>query len=212
MSKKSIVILISGNGSNLQAFINAQKSADFNGEIVAVISNKKGAFGLQRAANANIATTVIQNTHYASRALFDQALASQINQYNADFVILAGFMRILTPQFVNQFYGKLLNIHPSLLPKYPGLHTHKRALENNDEFHGTSVHFVTEELDGGPVIAQAKTKLETADTIESVLSKIQKLEHKLYPNTVKMLLNDKIELKKEHIYFEQKQLKQPILL
>ena len=212
MSHKSILILISGNGSNLQAFIDAQQASDFNGEIVAVISNKADAFGLQRASKANIPTSVIQNIDFSSRELFDQALASKIEEYKADYIVLAGFMRILTQQFVNQFKGKLLNIHPSLLPKYPGLHTHKRALENNDDFHGTSVHFVTEELDGGPVIAQAKTKLETTDTIESVLTKIQKLEHELYPNTVKMLLNDQIELIQDRVYFEQKQLSKPKFL
>jgi phosphoribosylglycinamide formyltransferase-1 len=210
MPNKSIIILISGNGSNLQAFIEAQKAADFGGEIVAVISNKADAFGLSRAESAGIPALSVQHSDYPSRESFDQALADEINRFKPDLIILAGFMRILTAGFVAEFRGRLLNIHPSLLPKYPGLHTHKRALENNDEYHGTTVHFVTEELDGGPLVAQAKTRLSTDDTEEQLLSRIQTLEHQLYPSTVKMLLKGQIELKQDDVYFENNKLEQAI--
>ena len=210
MQNKSIVVLISGNGSNLQAFIDAQNEADFKGEIVAVISNKDTAFGLTRAKNANIPALSIQHTDYPTRESFDQALAQQIEQYKPDLIILAGFMRILTADFVTKFRGKLLNIHPSLLPKYPGLHTHKKALENNDEFHGSSVHFVTEELDGGPVISQAKASVKKQDSEATLTKRIQKLEHQLYPKSANLLLTGKIVLKQDDIYFENGKLEEPI--
>lgn len=211
MQKKSIVILISGNGSNLQAFIEAQKKTDFTGKVVAVISNKADAFGLSRSESAGIPTITLQHVDFPSRESFDQALMEQINHFKPDLVVLAGFMRILTANFVTEFRGRLLNIHPSLLPKYPGLHTHKRALENQDEFHGTSVHFVTEELDGGPIIAQAKTKIDHDDTEEKLVTRIQALEHQLYPSTANLLLNGQIELKQDDVYFENKKLEHAIV-
>ena len=211
MPKKSIVILISGNGSNLQAFIEAQKNTAFGGKLVAVFSNKANAFGLTRAESAGIPAITVQHIDFPSRESFDQALMDEINQFKPDLIVLAGFMRILTTKFVAEFRGRLLNIHPSLLPKYPGLHTHKRALENQDDFHGTSVHFVTEELDGGPIIAQAKTKINHDDTEEQLVTRIQKLEHQLYPNTASLLLNGQIELKQDDVYFENKKLEQAIV-
>jgi phosphoribosylglycinamide formyltransferase-1 len=212
MTAKNIVILISGNGSNLQAFIEAQKNADFGGTIAAVISNKETAFGIERARKAGIPASVIQHTDFETRELFDQTLLTKIEEYSPDLVILAGFMRILTPQFVTNFKGRLLNIHPSLLPKYPGLNTHRRALQNGDEFHGTSVHFVTEELDGGPVIAQSKTKIKNNDNEDSLLQRIQSLEHKLYPNTAKLLLNGSVKWIKDTVYFEDKAMDKALLL
>jgi len=211
MQNKKILVLISGSGSNLQAFIEAQKNADFGGEIVAVISNKSDAFGLQRAKKAGIPAISILHTDYSSREAFDQALAQEINKYQADLILLAGFMRILTAEFVAEFQGRLLNIHPSLLPKYTGLRTHKRALDSQDEYHGSSVHFVTEELDGGPVIAQAKTKIKKDDTEEALVSRVLALEHQLYPAVVNMLLRDQIKFKQGEIYFENKKLQQPIV-
>jgi len=210
MPNKKIVILISGSGSNLQAFIEAQKAADFGGKIVVVISNKADAFGLQRAKKAKIPAISIQHKDYPSRAQFDQALAGKISQYQPALIVLAGFMRILTAEFVAKFNGRLLNIHPSLLPKYTGLDTHKRAIENQDKYHGTSVHFVTEELDGGPVIAQAKTKIEKNDTEKTLVEKVLALEHQLYPKVVKMLIAGQIELKQGEVYFENNKLQQPI--
>ncbi len=211
MPNKNIVILISGNGSNLQAFIEAQKSAGFGGKIVAVFSNKADAYGLTRAKSAGIPALSIQHIDYPSRQCFDQALMDEINRYDPDLVILAGFMRILTATFVAEFRGRLLNIHPSLLPKYPGLQTHKRALDNKDEYHGTSVHFVTEVLDGGPIIAQAKTKISDDDTEDQLVARIQALEHQLYPSTVSLLLKGQIELKQGDVYFENNKLEQAIV-
>ncbi len=212
MQKKNIVILISGSGSNLQSFIDCQKLNRLAGTISAVISNKADAYGLIRAKSANIPAISIKHTDYSSREAFDQALSDQIEQYNPDLIILAGFMRILTSNFVAKYRGKLLNIHPSLLPKYPGLHTHQRAIENKDVEHGTSIHFVTEELDGGPLIAQAKILISDKDNVDSLFKKIQKLEHKIYPQIAQMFLENKIELKQDDIYFENSKLEAPFIL
>jgi len=212
MSKKNILVLISGSGSNLQALIEAQKQADFFGKIVAVISNKANVLGLERATSANIPALTLQHIDYPSREAFDTALAKTIKTYDPDLIILAGFMRILTTDFVENFRGKLLNIHPSLLPKYPGLHTHKRALENKDEYHGSSVHFVTEELDGGPLIAQSKTKIANDETEESLIKKVLKLEHQLYPQVAKWFVNDQIKLENNEVFFENKKLEHIIQL
>ncbi|HAT2883924.1 TPA: phosphoribosylglycinamide formyltransferase, partial [Serratia marcescens] len=152
---KKIVVLVSGQGSNLQALIDACQQDRIAAEIVAVFSNKAQAYGLQRAEAAGIATQALDAKAYADRTAFDAALADAIDQHQPDLVVLAGYMRILSPQFVQRYAGRMLNIHPSLLPKYPGLHTHRQAIDNGDSEHGTSVHFVTEQLDGGPVILQA---------------------------------------------------------
>ncbi len=180
-AKPKIVILISGSGSNLQSFIDAVNTGHLNVEISAVFCNKPNAFGLSRAAEAGIQTEVIAHTDYDSRNAFDAAMMDRINQYSPDLVILAGFMRILTPSFVQHFHGRLLNIHPSLLPKYPGLNTHQRALDAGDRQAGATVHFVTEELDGGPAILQACVDIEPGDTVDKLASRILVEEHKIYP-------------------------------
>jgi phosphoribosylglycinamide formyltransferase 1 len=210
MSDKNVVILISGSGSNLQAFIEAQKSDQFFGQVKAVISNIPDAYGLTRATNAGIENICVSHKNFDTRLAFDNKLAEVIQTFEPDLIILAGFMRILTAEFVAKFRGKLLNIHPSLLPKYPGLHTHRKALENKDSHHGTSVHFVTEELDGGPIVAQAKTAIEPEDTEESLTRKVQALEHKLYPHVAKLFLAGKIRLENQGVYFDDKHLQQPI--
>lgn len=153
---KNIVVLISGSGSNLQAIIDACGRKQINGTLRAVFSNKADAFGLERARLAGIPAHALAQSQFADREAFDRQLMHEIDAYAPDLVVLAGYMRILSPAFVSHYQGRLLNIHPSLLPKYPGLHTHRQVLENGDEEHGTSVHFVTDELDGGPVILQAK--------------------------------------------------------
>ena len=211
-NKKRIVVLISGSGTNLQAIIDACKSNYINGDIVGVVSNKADVYGLTRAEHADIENCVLSHKDYDSREAYDQALIEQINTFKPDLVILAGFMRILTANFVQQYNGKLLNIHPSLLPKYPGLHTHRKAIENNETFHGTTVHFVTEELDGGPLIGQSKTRLLSNDTEGSLNKRIQSLEHKLYPYIAKLLLNDKIKLIEDDVYFENRKLEKPIVV
>ncbi len=156
---KNIVVLISGSGSNLQAIIDATANNQ-HCKVVGVLSNKESAFGLERAKKANIETAVIDNTSFESRLAFDHALIEQIDAWQADLVVLAGFMRILTDEFVQHFNGRLLNIHPSLLPKYKGTNTHQRALDAGDTEHGCTVHFVSEELDGGAAIIQAATRVE----------------------------------------------------
>ncbi|TQV84523.1 phosphoribosylglycinamide formyltransferase [Aliikangiella coralliicola] len=219
MGSKRLVILISGSGSNLQAFIEKQQQGSLGGTIVSVISNNPEAYGLTRAREAGIKAVSLDHKTHASRESFDKELAEEIKKDQPDLIILAGFMRILTPEFVQTFRGKLLNIHPSLLPKYPGLHTHKKALENNDEFHGTSVHFVTEELDGGPLIAQSQMRLivgsesneENELNEQQVMQRIQKLEHRLYPEVASWYLNNRLTMEKDGVYFDHKKLERPIL-
>ncbi len=202
MPLKKIVVLISGNGSNLQAFIDQQNTEQLNGQVVAVISNIAGVYGLTRAEKSEIPAITIEHTQFDSREDFDAALIKEIDTFEPDLVVLAGFMRILTVNFVSHYLGRLLNIHPSLLPKYTGLHTHRRAIENNDRYHGASVHFVTEELDGGPVIAQSKVAIVSKETEQTLKSKVQSLEHKLYPFSANLLLTDRIQLIRDTIYLD----------
>ncbi|SLM63910.1 MULTISPECIES: phosphoribosylglycinamide formyltransferase [Dickeya] len=191
----TIVVLISGQGSNLQALIDACGQGRVAGKICAVLSNNPTAFGLERARHAGIATHVLQPGDYASRNAFDEALAAEIEKYQPDLVVLAGYMRILSAGFVARFLGKMVNIHPSLLPKYPGLHTHRKALENGDHEHGTSVHFVTEELDGGPVILQAKVPVFPGDSEQDVQERVQVQEHSIYPLVVSWFLAGRLALR-----------------
>ncbi|MCO4799423.1 MAG: phosphoribosylglycinamide formyltransferase [Colwelliaceae bacterium] len=187
-----IVVLISGSGSNLQAIIDACNTDDYPGQVVGVISNKPDVLGLTRAENAQISNQVLSHKEFESRESYDLALISAIDQYKPDLVVLAGFMRILTPAFVQHFSGKLLNIHPSLLPKYQGLNTHQRAIDSGDKEHGVSVHFVTEELDGGPVILQAKVPIFPEDTADDLASRIHVQEHKIYPLVVNWFCSNRI--------------------
>lgn len=192
---KNIVVLISGSGSNLQAIIDACSAGLIkNSQITAVISNKENAYGLERARNANIEAIHIAPNQYTDREQYDEALADCIEQFKPDVVILAGFMRILSAGFVRRFKGKMLNIHPSLLPKYPGLNTHQRAMDAGDDVHGTSVHFVTEELDGGPVILQARVPIFDNDTVEEVTARVQKQEHAIYPLVTQWLAENRLTM------------------
>ncbi len=180
-----LVILISGSGSNLQSFIDACRQKDSTGklaaQIAAVISNKPDVKGLTRASEANIPNIVVDHRAFDSRDAFDANLADVIDSFAPDLVVLAGFMRILTPQFVNRFVGRLINIHPSLLPAYPGLHTHQRAIEAGDAEAGATVHFVTPELDGGPAILQARVPVLADDDANSLAQRVLAVEHKIYP-------------------------------
>lgn len=209
---KRIAVLISGSGSNLQAIIDHQKSHADLYEIALVISNRPNAYGLQRAQDANIPTLVIDHTEYESREVFDQVLQTAIDAANADLVVLAGFMRILTSAFAQHYLGKMLNIHPSLLPKYAGLNTHKRALEAGDKKHGLSIHFVTPELDGGPVILQAEVDIEAGETEQSLADKVHKQEHIAYPLVVQWFAEDKLFLKDNQAWLNQNCLHHPVLL
>ncbi|WP_462164098.1 phosphoribosylglycinamide formyltransferase [Pseudoalteromonas xiamenensis] len=198
MTPIRIVVLISGSGSNLQAIIDGCKSGQINGSIAAVISNKADAYGLTRAKLADIHTEVLDHKAFASRDAYDNALADVINQFSPELVVLAGFMRILTPDLVQKFKGKMLNIHPSLLPKYQGLNTHQRAIDANDAEHGVSVHFVTEELDGGPVIVQAKVAIESNETAQSLAEKVHVQEHVIYPLVVQWFSEHRLTMEAEH--------------
>lgn len=180
-TKAKLCVLISGNGSNLQAMIDAVDAGRLDAEIVGVISNRPNAYGLTRAENAGIKTLSLDHTEYADRAAYDVALQQAIESLQADAIVLAGFMRILTPEFVNAFSGKLLNIHPSLLPKYKGLNTHQRAIDNGDKEHGVSVHFVTPELDGGPVIIQSRVPVFEDDNADDLAERVQEQERRIYP-------------------------------
>ncbi len=185
--RSRLVVLISGGGSNLQAFIDAAADPAYPCEVVAVISNRAGVFGLERAARAGIPAEVLDHTAFASRDAFDAALADRIDAYAPDLVILAGFMRILTPGFVTRYAGRLLNIHPSLLPKYPGLHTHQRAIDAGDAEAGATVHLVTEELDGGPVILQARVPVLPDDTADTLAARVLVEEHRIYPEAARLV-------------------------
>jgi phosphoribosylglycinamide formyltransferase-1 len=197
-----LAILISGRGSNMQAFIDACARGDLDAQISVVISNNPDAAGLQRAAEAGIATCAIDHRSYPSREAFDQALVEQLNRSQVDLVILAGFMRILTPVFIAPFSGRLLNIHPSLLPKYPGLHTHQRALDAGDSEAGVTVHFVTQELDGGPPIIQARVPIIAGDTTETLAARVIEEEHVIYPVAVQWYLQGRLTLTDKGAYLD----------
>ena len=183
MSNFNVAVLISGNGSNLQAIINKfQKDESVN--VSCVVSNKKDAYGLVRAEKAKIDNYFVDNKNFSSREEFEQAVINILDKYEPDLVVLAGFMRILSELFVNKYQNKLINIHPSLLPKYKGLDTHRKVLENQDDYHGVTVHFVDNTLDGGPILAQTRTPVETQD-IKELEEKIHELEHKIYPEVIK---------------------------
>ena len=174
-------MLVSGNGSNLQSFIDAGRDPTYPCTVAAVISNKAGVRSLERARRAGIVTEVLDHKAFADREAFDAELARRIDAHSPDLVILAGFMRILTPGFVRHYAGRLLNIHPSLLPLHPGLHTHQRALAAGDAEHGATVHFVTETLDGGPAIVQARVAVLPGDTPETLAARVLEREHLIYP-------------------------------
>jgi phosphoribosylglycinamide formyltransferase-1 len=189
----NVVVLISGSGSNLQALIDSL-GEDNPARICAVISNRADAYGLTRAQNAGIATAVLDHKAFEGREAFDAALIETIDAYQPDLVVLAGFMRILSPTFVRHYAGRLLNIHPSLLPRYKGLHTHQRALEAGDAEHGCSVHFVTEQLDGGPLVVQAVVPVQAGDTAEALDSRVQIGEHHIYPLAVRWFAEGRLHL------------------
>lgn len=199
MQAARIVVLVSGKGSNLQALIDATKgnheSIELDASIVAVISNRPNALALKRATDAGIEGVSLDHTLFDQRQDFDQALLDLVSSYSADLIILAGFMRILSPVFVQALNGKLMNTHPSLLPKYPGLNTHQRALEAGDKEHGVTVHFVTEELDGGPPIVQARVPIMDNDTSSSLTQRVLEQEHRVYPLAAQWFVSGRLQLK-----------------
>ena len=189
----NIVVLISGKGTNLQALIDASRRSSY--KISAVISNKAKAIGLNRAKISGIDTYVIEQESFDSKLEFEESLATRISEINPKLIVLAGFMKVLGPQFVNLFRGKIINIHPSLLPEYPGLNTHQRVLKDKKKIHGVSVHLVTEDLDGGPIIAQDSVDVLPNDTVESLAKRVLEREHIIYPEVVESLAIGKIQLR-----------------
>ena len=190
----NVVVLISGSGTNLQALIDQAQSNELPVNISAVISNRPSAFGLERAKQAGITAETLDHKAFESRESFDQALMQLIDGFKPDLVVLAGFMRILTPEFTNHYLGRMLNIHPSLLPKYQGLHTHQRALDAGDDRHGVTVHFVTAELDGGPNAIQAMVPIKTDDDADSLSGRVQVQEHIIYPLAVKWFAEGRLTM------------------
>jgi phosphoribosylglycinamide formyltransferase-1 len=197
-----VVVLFSGGGSNLQALLDAAGTASSAYTVIAAITNKADAFGLERARLANVDRLVIDHRQFPSRAAFDQVLADAIDGYLPDLVILAGFMRILSDGFVRHFAGRLINIHPSLLPKYPGLHTHQRAIDAGDTQAGCSVHFVTQELDGGPTIMQACVPIVAGDTANSLANRVLLEEHRIYPIVANWFAQGRLALTEQGVLFD----------
>lgn len=186
----NIAVLISGRGSNMEALLAAQLPA----RVAAVISNRPAAKGLALAKARGIATAVVDHTAYASRAAFDAALMNEVDRHAPDLVVLAGFMRVLGDEFVRRFEGRLMNIHPSLLPLFPGLHTHRRALEAGMKIHGCTVHFVTTRLDNGPIVIQAAVPVLEGDTEDTLAARVLVQEHRIYPRAVRWFLEKKLRV------------------
>lgn len=191
---KNIVILISGRGSNMEAIIRAAQAERWSARIAAVISNRADAKGLLFAAEQGIETAVVPSKEYVSREAYDAALQAVIDQHEPDLVLLAGFMRILTASFVEHYSGRILNIHPSLLPSFKGLHTHQQALEAGVKIHGATVHFVTPELDHGPIVAQAVVPVLDDDTEETLAAKVLAQEHLIYPQSVLRFIEERLSI------------------
>lgn len=199
---KKIAVLISGQGSNLQTLIDACQTGQIPAKISCVISNKADAYGLIRAKSAGIFSRVFLRADFANNLEMDNAIGDELEKQGVDLIVLAGYMKILTPEFTSRFAGKILNIHPSLLPKYPGLHTYQRALEAGDTEHGTTVHFVNEEVDGGAIVLQAKVPIFPQDNIEEIEARTREQEYRIYPMVVKWFVEDRLILKNGIAYLD----------
>jgi phosphoribosylglycinamide formyltransferase-1 len=195
-------ILISGSGTNLQAFIDTVARGTLNLELSVVLSNKPDAYGLVRASDAGIPTVSIEHGHYSDRDTFDRAVASKLDEWQPDLLVLAGFMRILSAGFVQRYTGKILNIHPALLPAYPGLNTHQRALDAGDEWHGSTVHFVTEKLDGGPRILQGRLPVVAGESAEQLAARVQAVEHQIYPEAAGWVGEGRVEFRNGNTWID----------
>ena len=199
---KKIAVLISGQGSNLQAIIEACQTGVIPGKVVPVISNKIDSFGLEHAESAGIPSRVFLRQDFSSNLTMDKAIGDYLDALNIDLIVLAGYMKILTKPFTQRFAGKILNIHPSLLPKYPGLHTYQRALENGDSEHGTTVHFVNEEIDGGAIVLQAKVPIFPGDTVEEIELRTREQEYNIYPLVIKWFIEERLKLENGIAYLD----------
>lgn len=212
MSKPRLAVLISGTGRNMQAILQACRAGIIDADPVLVLSNRPAAAGLEKAQELGVPTLVVDHKGFDSRDSFDQALAQVLQDCKAEIIVLAGFMRILTGAFIQQFEGRLFNIHPSLLPKYKGLHTHQRALDAGDEYHGASVHYVTEELDAGAVIKQGRIRIHANDDADSLAEQLMgKVELKLYPEVLSWVAAGRVKLEGGQAWLDDQPLKQPII-
>lgn len=208
--KLSMVVLLSGNGSNLQAILDATARPGFPARIAAVISNRPDAYGLERAKRAGIATEALDHKAFPDRASFDAALRECIDRHHPDLLVLAGFMRILGDDFVRHYEGRMLNIHPSLLPKYRGLHTHQRAIEAGETWHGASVHFVTPELDGGPVVLQARVPVHVGDDPRALAERVLGMEHQIYPEVIRWIAEGRLQWRDHRPWLDGQALERPV--
>ncbi len=207
-----VVVLISGRGSNLQSIIEGMQQDELAIDIKAVISNRPGAAGLEHARAAGIPTETIDHSAFASREAFEQALRQSIDQYQPQLLVLAGFMRILGEEFVQHYLGRMLNIHPSLLPKYTGLNTHQRVLDNGDDVHGASIHFVTTELDGGPVVIQVQVPVLENDDAEGLANRLLQQEHRLYRQAIQWFAEKRLQLINGQACLDGEVMEKPLLL
>ena len=209
---RSIVVLISGGGSNLQAIIDAIDTQKLEVTISLVLSNQADAYGLQRAKSANIATAVIDHTQFDSRESFDQAMIDEIDTYRPDLIVMAGFMRILSVTFIEHYADKMINIHPSLLPAYKGLHTHRRALADKVTTHGATVHYVTAALDSGAAILQGQVPVLDDDDESSLQQRVHRIEHVIYPNVIEWFAKGRLDCKNNQAYLDNKPLSGPVII
>jgi len=208
--RKSAAILISGSGTNLQSFIDKTGAGELDLDIAVVLSNKPGVAGLDRARKARIPVECVEHGGYPDRESFDAALNETLDRYSPDLIILAGFMRILTPVFIDHFAGRIFNIHPSLLPQYPGLDTHQRAIDAGDQWAGSTVHFVTEELDGGPLVIQGRVPVTRDDTARSLAARVLKVEHQIYPEAAALFAAGRLEHRDGTAWLDGQRLEKPI--
>ena len=212
IQKIRLVVLISGRGSNLQAILDQAVSGELPVEVAAVISNRPGVHGLERARQAGVPALELDHKNFADRPEFEAALIETIDHRHPDLVVLAGFMRVLTAGFTEHYRGRLLNIHPSLLPKFRGLHTHERAIAAGETEHGASIHFVTAELDGGPVIVQARVPVLSGDDPDVLAARVLEQEHRLYPLAIRWFAEQRLRLEGEQVWFDGQPLVEPLRL
>lgn len=204
-------ILISGSGTNLQSFIDQVADGRLDLDLRIVFSNNPDAYGLQRALRAGIPTESFPHGDFPSRELFDRAVAGVLDVYEPELIVLAGFMRILSPWFVRHYEGRILNIHPALLPRYPGLNTHQRALDAGDEWHGSTVHFVTEELDGGPRILQGRLRVDPRETADELQHRVQAIEHRIYPEAAGLVGSGRVRFMDGEAWIDGERAPEPLL-
>jgi phosphoribosylglycinamide formyltransferase-1 len=211
LSKCRTAILVSGSGTNLQSFIDKAAADEVDLELCLVFSNRPNAYGLTRAEDAGIPTACIEHGGFDSREAFDGAVAQLLDQYAPELLVLAGFMRILSPWFVHHYEGRILNIHPALLPAYPGLDTHQRVLDAGDRWHGSTVHFVTEELDGGPRILQGRLAVLPGETADELCARVQAVEHQIYPEAANWFGQGRLDMRDGKAWLDGEPLDEPVV-